>query len=174
MLSSPHTTLRPLEPTDLPFLLRLENDPMLWDAGDTRIPYSRYALEQYIERAAVEDIWTARQARFIIGTGPDSSHARGVIDLFDLSPAHRRAAVGIALLPEARGQGLGRAALTLLCDYAATALQLHQLHAAVAADNAASLRLFRGIGFETVGTRPQWLLGLGGRWLDVVEVYRRL
>ena len=56
----------------------------------------------------------------------------------------------------------------------AAALHLHQLYAAVAADNSASLRLFRGGGFETIGTRPRWLLGLGGRWIDVVELQRLL
>ena len=174
MLSSSCVHLRPLEPDDLAFLVRLENDPALWDAGDMRVPYSRYALEQYIERAAVEDIYTVRQARFVIARAQPPQGACGVIDLFDLVPAHRRAAIGIALLPEARGQGLGAKALGLLCHYAAAVLHLHQLHCCVATTNEASLRLFRGAGFTDVGVRRQWLLGLGGSWHDVVEMQRLL
>ncbi len=174
MLTGPRVRLRALEPTDIGFLMRLENDPALWDAGDTRVPYSRYALEQYIERAAVEDVFSVRQARFVIGTEAEGRRPVGVIDLFDLLPAHRRAAVGIALLPEARGQGLGTEALHLFCEWAAAALHLHQLHCAVATDNTASLSLFRSAGFIEIGTRPQWMLGIGGRWHDVVELQRLL
>ena len=172
MLTGPRVTLRALEPSDLAFLVRLENDPALWDAGDTRVPYSRHALEQYIERAAVEDVWAVRQVRFVIGTGLDGMRAAGVLDLFDLAPGHRRATVGIALLPEARGQGLAFEALDLLSAYAAAALHLHQLHCGVAADNAPSLRLFRAAGYEQIGTRRQWLLGLDAQWHDVVEFQR--
>ena len=174
MLTGPRVTLRALEPSDLAFLVRLENDPTLWDAGDTRVPYSRYSLEQYIERAGVEDAWAVRQVRFVIGTGTDGARPTGVLDLFDLSPSHRRAAVGIALLPEGRGQGLAAEALGLLHTYAADALHLHQLYCAVATTNAASLRLFRTADYAEVGTRQQWLLGLGGEWLDVVEFQRLL
>ncbi|MBC7448514.1 MAG: GNAT family N-acetyltransferase [Hymenobacteraceae bacterium] len=174
MLTGSHVTLRALEPADLPFLLRLENDPTLWDAGDTRVPYSRHALEQYIERAAVEDVWAVRQVRFVIGTGADGTRPAGVLDLYDLAPAHRRAAVGIALLPAARGQGLASEALALLCEYAAAALHLHQLYCAIATDNPASLRLFRAAGFTEIGLRREWLLGLHGRWLDVIEFQRLL
>lgn len=170
VLSNPRVCLRALEPEDLGFLARLENDPTLWDAGDTRVPYSRYALQQYIERAAVEDLYSVRQTRFIIGAAPTGAQALGVLDLFDLVPAHRRAAVGIALLPEARGQGMGKAALEILIAYARDILHLHQLHCAVAAGNMASLRLFRGAGFTEIGTRRQWLLTYGGQWEDAVEL----
>jgi diamine N-acetyltransferase len=174
MLTGSRVTLRALEPADIGFLMRLENDPTLWDAGDTRVPYSRYALEQYIERAAIEDVYAIRQARFVIGTEAEGRRAVGVIDLFDLLPAHRRAAVGIALLPEARGLGLGTETLRLFCDWAANAVHLHQLHCSVVTDNTASLRLFRGAGFSEIGVRPEWMLGLGGRWHDVVELQKLL
>ncbi|MBC7447593.1 MAG: GNAT family N-acetyltransferase [Hymenobacteraceae bacterium] len=174
MLTGPRVTLRALEPTDIGFLLRLENDPALWDAGDTRVPYSRYALEQYIERAAVEDLWAVRQVRFVMGTGPQGARAAGVLDVFDVAPGHRRAAVGIALLPEARGQGIATEALDLLHTYATTALHLHQLYCGVAATNAASLRLFRRAGYTEIGIRRHWLLEIGGAWGDVVEFQRIL
>ncbi len=174
MLTGPRVTLRALEPADLNFLVRLENDPALWDTGETRVPYSRHALEQYIERAAVEDIWSVRQVRFVIGEGAAGGQPSGVLDLFDLAPGHRRAGVGIALLPQARGRGLAAEALDLLHEYAAAALHLHQLHCAVAADNAPSLRLFRAEGYAEIGTRRQWLLGIGGQWHDVIEFQRLL
>ena len=40
--------LRPLEPEDLDWLYSIENDTALWDTSNTDIPYSRYALRQYI------------------------------------------------------------------------------------------------------------------------------
>ena len=89
-------------------------------------------------------------------------------------PAHRRAAVGIALLPEARGQRLAAEALGLLHHYAAAALHLHQLHCGVVVGNTASMRLFRSAGYAEIGVRRQWMLGIGGEWDDVVEFQRLL
>ncbi len=174
MLSGPRIQLRALEPGDLNFLARLENDPALWDAGDTRVPYSRHALELYIERASTEDFYAVRQIRLVMADGRWPDRAFGVIDLFDFSPANRRAAVGVALLPVARGQGYGREALNLLMTYAHDVLHLHQLHCAVAAPNTASLALFRGAGFVEIGVRREWLLAQGGIWQDVVELQRLL
>ena len=40
----PAVRLRALEPEDLDFLYRIENDEALWDCGTTNLPYSRQVL----------------------------------------------------------------------------------------------------------------------------------
>ena len=44
-------SLRALEPEDLDLIYRIENDPDFWRHGSTTVPYSRYALRQYMESA---------------------------------------------------------------------------------------------------------------------------
>ena len=48
LLESAIIRLRAPEPEDLELLYKWENDTSLWLAGNTRAPYSRFQLKQYI------------------------------------------------------------------------------------------------------------------------------
>ncbi|KAA9338622.1 GNAT family N-acetyltransferase [Hymenobacter busanensis] len=168
MLKSADVTLRALEDTDLKFLYDLENDAEVWGIGsDTLTPISRYNLRRYLENAAA-DFYEVRQLRLVICAVADN-RAVGTVDVFDFQPHHRRAAVGIMVARAERQRGYAVAALQVLCEYAQYTLQLHQLHCTVAANNTASLRLFRAAGFRRVGVRRHWLRTAAG-WLDAVEL----
>lgn len=158
--------LRALEPDDLEFLYALENDPAIWGVSDTLAPVSRHALRRYLEHATA-DFYVVRQLRLVITT-EIGSPAVGVVDLFDYDPLHQRAGVGITILGSERRRGYARQALELLKKYARNVLRLHQIYATVAADNSASLRLFRTAGFRRMGVRREWLRTAGG-WADAVE-----
>ncbi|MFD0862301.1 GNAT family N-acetyltransferase [Sungkyunkwania multivorans] len=146
--------LRALEPTDLDFLYRLENDESIWELGDTRTPYSKFVLKQYLENAH-RSIYEAKQLRLTICKGDEQL---GFIDLFDFDAIHKRAGVAI-IIAEAkeRQKGYGAEALRLLCDYAFSNFDLHQLYANIAEDNLASIKLFTSLGFEQAGVRRDWL-----------------
>ncbi len=73
---------------------------------------------------------------------------------------------------EHRGAGAGAALLAALAE-AARARDLHKLTAKVFAGNGASLKLFAGAGFRTVGTHLRHGQ-LDGEWLDVVVLERSL
>ncbi|MDR1654329.1 MAG: GNAT family N-acetyltransferase, partial [Prevotellaceae bacterium] len=62
LLHSENIILRAVEPSDLEQLYLWENDPQLWTAGNTRNPYSRYALKQYIADFQ-KDIYESKQLR---------------------------------------------------------------------------------------------------------------
>ena len=51
MLEGSNILLRAVEPDDLDFLYRCENDTSVWRYGTTTAPYSRFTLKQYIEEA---------------------------------------------------------------------------------------------------------------------------
>ena len=68
LLSNDRVRLRALEPEDLELLYRWENDPELWEVGNTLAPYSRYILKEYI----------AGSDRSIYETPPTSLHDRGL------------------------------------------------------------------------------------------------
>ena len=64
--------LRAMEPEDLDWLYKIENDTTLWNVGATNVPYSRYALHDYIANAA-NDIYIDKQVRLIIDDGQAAS-----------------------------------------------------------------------------------------------------
>lgn len=162
-------TLRALEPDDLDFLYQLENDPDLWAVSDAVVgPVSRHALREYLRQGSAS-LAEAGQLRLIITD--ESGQAVGALDLFDYSTLHQRAGVGLAVLAAARRRGHAQAALAALLSYARHTLRLHQLYCTIAADNAASLRLFRRAGFRRVGLRRDWLRGgEPAGWRDAVEM----
>jgi diamine N-acetyltransferase len=154
-LKGTNINLRALEPDDLEFLYELENNPEIWEVSGTTTPYSRHMLQRYLEHAH-RDIYEVKQLRLTI-SDPDND-AKGFIDLFDFDPRHRRAGLGIVILQEKdRNKGIGAEAITLMCEYAFTILDLHQIYAHVLEDNGASIRLFQKLGFENTGTRRDWI-----------------
>ena len=165
ILKGENIYLRALETEDLNFLYRLENDTNLWEISGTVTPYSRQVLKIYLENAH-RDIYDVKQLRMAICREDDM--AIGLIDLFDFDPRHRRAGLGIVVSDEeSRNKGVGTEAIKLLCHYAFTVLDLHQVYANVAADNQGSIRLFKKLGFVAAGTKRDWLL-FGGAFKDEV------
>ena len=151
--------LRAPEPEDLELLYTWENDQNIWQVSNTLVPFSRHILKKYLDNAHL-DIYQAKQLRLMIdrGIGDDRQETVGAIDLFDFDPFHLRAGVGILIYNDKnKNQGLATAALKELISYAFSSLQLHQLYCNVASDNQASIRVFRKVGFEIVGTKKEWL-----------------
>ena len=168
MLENDSIVLRAVEPDDIDFLYNCENNTQLWRYGTTMVPYSRFAIKQYITDTQ-NDIFLDRQLRLIICVKPDRNPV-GTIDLFDFDPYHQRAAVGIAIVSdENRRQGYASQSLGLLIDYCFDFLHLHQLHCSVAIDNAASLHVFEKAGFEQCGLRKDWLKATNG-YVDEIEL----
>ena len=154
-LQSETLLLRAPEPSDLDYLFHVENDTRLWMVSACKVPYSRYLLQQYIE-TNTHDLYADKQARLMI-EHRTAGQPVGVVDLFDFSPADRRAEVGIVIDRLNRGKGYGREALALLCDYAEHLLDLHQLYAYVLEDNAPAQRLFVSCGFKRVAVLHDWV-----------------
>ncbi|PQJ19881.1 GNAT family N-acetyltransferase, partial [Tenacibaculum sp. SG-28] len=84
-----------------------------------------------------------------------------MIDLFDFSPKHKRAGIGILITPEYQGKGFASEALDLLIPYSFEHLDLHQLYANVSADNTASLSLFKKKNFLPIGIKKDWIFSKG-------------
>lgn len=153
--------LTALEPEDLELLYTIENDEELWCVSNTNVPYSRYDLREYIS-GQKHDIYSDKQLRLVIRT--DDS-AVGLIDLFEFSPQHRRAEMGMAILRRERGKGYAEKAIRLLQQYCRETLGLRQLYSIVPSDNEPSLAMLRSTGFEEVALLRSWLHTLSG-WRD--------
>jgi diamine N-acetyltransferase len=80
LLSTVRIRLRALEPEDLDFLYRWENDDRLWAFGSTLTPFSKFVLRQYIENSG-QDLYEAKQLRLVIVENATNMPI-GTIDLY--------------------------------------------------------------------------------------------
>ncbi len=168
MLSNERISLRAMEPEDLDFLYRWENDDRLWAFGSTLAPFSRYVLRQYIENAS-QDLYEAKQLRLMIVDNATKTPI-GTIDLYDFDPFHLRAGIGILIDGEHQQQGFAREALILLKGYAFNFFKMNQLYAYIPAMNIASQHVFRRCGFNESGLLRKWNKASEG--LEDVYVYQ--
>ncbi len=154
-LKGKNISLRALEKSDLDFLYRLENDTEIWEVSGTITPYSRGVLKLYLEYSH-RDIYEVKQLRLAICN--KKNVAIGLIDLYDFDPKNKKAGLGVIVADKKdRNKGIGREAITLLCEYAFSTLGLHQIYANILQDNEASIKLFQNMGFEKIGVKKDWI-----------------
>lgn len=156
ILNGKHLNLRALEPEDLEFLFKIENNESFWEVSHTQAPFSKFILKQYLENAHL-DIYEAKQLRLIIEEHKSNSSI-GTIDLFDFNPQHKRAGIGILIHPDYQQKGYASEALQILINYCFTHLQLHQLYANITTNNKNSIRLFTKHDFKEIGIKKDWIL----------------
>lgn len=145
--------LRAVEPGDVDALFALERVEDVRRVSWGECPVSRQLIWEYVSNYTA-DICRDRQIRLV---AVDAKGAFiGAVDVTDYDPVNRRAMLGIALFPECRGRGLGRATMDKAIDFCRR-LNLRQLAAMVAIDNEPSMRLFASAGFERAGTLKKWL-----------------
>lgn len=169
-LQSSRLRLRAPELEDLDYLIHVENDTREWMVSACKVPYSRFQLKQYIETNA-HDLYVDKQLRLMI-EHKETGSLVGVIDLFDFSPANRRAEMGLIIDRKFRGQAFGREALAMLCDYAEHVLDLHQLYAYILEENSAACRLYESSGFDLVVTLADWVCW--DREYKAVSLFQRI
>jgi diamine N-acetyltransferase len=161
-LKGKKVALRALEPHDLENLYKWENCTEIWHVSDTIAPYSRYILQEYIEKAP-KDIYENRQLRLIAETvDGDAAVAVGMVDLYDFDPYHNRAALGIYVDSSYQRSGLGCDVVEVIANYAFNYLHLKMLYCYIGADNERSIQFFKKCGFEVCGVIKDWLRGVNG------------
>ena len=85
----------------------------------------------------------------------------GSAGLHPTGPALRRRhamMLGISVARAAQGQGVGKALMQALCDYADRWAQVLLIELQVYADNARAIALYRRFGFEIEGRHPAYAL----------------
>ena len=150
----PPVRLRAIEPEDLDLLYKIENDVELWGIGNTNVPYSRYALHDYVANSS-EDIYVDRQAR-LMAENYDRDVV-GIVDIVNFEPQHMRAEVGIVIEKNFRRKGYACSALKQVAAYSLNVLHLHQLYVIVDINNTPSVKLFEKMGYEIKSELEDWL-----------------
>jgi diamine N-acetyltransferase len=160
--------LRAVEPGDVDFIYRMENDPTIWHVGNTVVPFSRFQIEQYA-LTSQHNIYAEKQLRLMIELKEPSLKGKiiGAIDLYDFDPLHKRAGIGILITHEEREKGFASESLNLLIRYSFEILMLHQLFCFISPENIHSLHLFEKHGFVQCGVKKEWRLK-EGKWTDEI------
>src|ERR1700712_4355349 len=132
MPATPNVSLRPRTDADLDVLFAIAADLDTWEERNPEAP-----------RPLTRDQFDARTARTADSDPED--RVSFVVDLdgtavggaslfnFDLFAGHAEA--GISLLPDARGHGIGTAAITLLVEFAFVRRNLRRVHLQAIASN---------------------------------------
>ncbi|MDD5571994.1 MAG: GNAT family protein [Bacteroidales bacterium] len=156
--------LRAMEPSDIDFLYKLENDTSVWNISNTIAPFSKFLLEEFVTIAHA-DIYTTKQLRMMIDI-LETSKTIGCIDLFDFDANNQRAGIGLIISDTSeRKKGYASESLEMTIKYSFDTLNLHQLYCNILSDNLPSLNLFKKFGFEIIGLKKQWIR-CGNKWED--------
>lgn len=157
MIKNDKIVLRALEPADADLLYKWENQMELWQVSNTLTPFSRHQILTYINQISL-DIYQTKQLRLMIDVIRGEKHESiGMIDLFDFDPYHSRGGIGVMIYSPERGKGHAREAVSLFTGYAFKHLGLHQVYCDISEDNAASIKLFKSLGFEFAGRKKEWI-----------------
>ncbi len=169
LLENETVRLRAVEPEDLDRLYAWENNPDLWEVGNTRQPYSRFLLKQYIVDSD-KDIYENKQLRLMM-VSKTTGETVGTVDLFDFDLHNSRVALGLFVDSAFQGKGYAKAALHLVEDYVFNFLKLHQLYCHIAETNTASRRMFEKEGYEVNGFLKNWIRSIDG--FENIIVFQR-
>jgi RimJ/RimL family protein N-acetyltransferase len=155
-MSLPFTVaLRGETDDDEDVLFRIWSDLDTWEQRSPAAP-APLTRESFRQRRAKDDY--AGDADFVITV--DGAPV-GRCTLFHEDRLARHGEVGIALLPEARGRGVGTAALAQLVEFAFVRRNLRRLYLRALSSNAAGLAAYRKVGFVEEGRHREhcWVRG---------------
>ena len=120
-------------------------------------PLTRAMFDEGITRAAASD--TSKQnAAFVVDV---DGAAVGRASLFGFDSLARHAEAGISLVPEARGRGVGTAAILQLVEFGFVRRNLRRIHLQAIASNTGALRSYEKAGFVVEGRLREhaWVRG---------------
>ena len=167
MPETPDVSLRPRTDADLDLLFEIAADLDTWEERNPQAP-----------RPLTRDRFDARLARVADSDAPGGAVslvidvdgvAVGGASLFDFDFLARHAEAGISLVQNARGRGIGTAAIIQLVEFGFVRHNLRRIHLQAIASNIAAIRAYEKAGFAIEGRQRQhaWVRG---RYEDIVRM----
>jgi len=157
MSPRPAITLRARTDTDLDALFSIASDLDTWEERNPGRPV-----------APTRDAWLARLTAREADPGGNMSFvidvdgaAVGTVGVFGIDDVAQHGEVGIALIPSARGKGIGTEAMLRILEFAFVRGNLRRVHLEVIASNAAAIRSYEKAGFVVEGRQREhaWVRG---------------
>jgi RimJ/RimL family protein N-acetyltransferase len=161
MSGLPTVSLRARTDDDLDVLYSIAAELDTWEERNPGppAPLTRMRFDARLATHAAED-----GVAFVIDV---DGAAVGSASLFDFDSFAGHAEAGIALVPGARGRGIGTTAIAQLVEFGFVRRNLRRIHLQAIASNVAAIRAYQKVGFEIEGRRRQhaWVRG---RYEDIV------
>jgi [ribosomal protein S5]-alanine N-acetyltransferase len=157
--------LRPIEEADLDHLRRLAVDREA--VGE--FEWTGFSNPQGARRRWEKDGWIDPEHTWLAVARGNGAFA-GIVTWRDRSLGNGKATryeLGIVLLPDHRGHGVGTRAQQLLVDYLFETTPVHRLEALTETENLAEQRVLEKLGFRREGVLREAFFR-GGRWRDSV------
>ncbi|KXC04474.1 GNAT family N-acetyltransferase [Microbacterium hominis] len=158
MPHAPLVTLRARTAADVDALYRLNADLETWEerTPSRPSPLIRSAFEKRLTDTASGP--GTRSIEFVIDVG---GAAVGSVSLFGFDDLARHAEIGIAVLAEHRGRGIGSAALAKMVAFAFVRCNLRRVHLQAISSNVGAIRVYEKAGFEVEGRLREhaWVRG---------------
>lgn len=160
----PAVTLRACTDDDLDLLFGISADLDTWEerGPDAPAPLTRAQWDARPAATAGHD--PADTARFVVEA---DGAAVGSAALFGHDWLARHAEASIALAPEARGRGIGPAAMLQLVEFGFVRRNLRRIHLQAVGSNTAAIRAYEKAGFVVEG-RLREHAWVRGRYEDMV------
>jgi RimJ/RimL family protein N-acetyltransferase len=157
MSEAPNVSLRARTDEDLDVLFRIAADLDTYEERNpwAPAPLTRQRFDARLARAAEahdDDV------AFVVDV---DGAAVGNASLFGFDSLAHHAEAGISLVPEARGRGIGTAAIVQLVTFGFVRRNLHRIHLQAIASNVGALRAYERAGFVVEGRLREhaWVRG---------------
>jgi len=168
----PAVTLRPVTEADLPALRRFFVEPEALGVHE----WSGFSDAGFLDRRLRENGFLGPDGGWLVVVVEANDSRAGIVTWSKTRHAKNDASwcwnIGIALLPEHRGRGLGTQAQALLVTYLFETTAAVRLEAGTDVDNVAEQRALEKVGFARDGILRSAAFQ-AGQWRDVV-LYSRL
>jgi RimJ/RimL family protein N-acetyltransferase len=159
MSDVPNVALRARTNDDLDVLFSIAADLNTWEERNPSAPAprTRERFDALLARAAESDA-PEDTVTFVVAV---DGTAVGSASLFEFDSFARHAEAGISLVPEARGRGIGTAAIAQLVEFGFVRRNLRRIHLQAIASNTGAIRAYEKAGFVVEGRQRQhaWVRG---------------
>jgi RimJ/RimL family protein N-acetyltransferase len=157
MSELPTVSLRARTPDDLDVLFSIAADLATWEERNPSAP-APLTRERFDARLAAPGNTSEDTVNFVVDV---DGVAVGSASLFAYDSFAHHAEVGISLVREARGRGIGTAAIVQLVEFGFVRRNLRRIHLQAIASNAGAIRAYEKAGFVIEGRQRQhaWVRG---------------
>jgi RimJ/RimL family protein N-acetyltransferase len=159
MSEMPTVSLRTRTVDDHDVLFRIAAELDTWEerGPGPPAPLTRERFDARLARAADSDT-NDDPVTFVVEV---DGTAVGNASLFEFDSFARHAEAGISLVPEARGRGIGTAAIVQLVEFGFVRRNLRRIHLQAIASNSGAIRAYEKAGFVVEGRQRQhaWVRG---------------
>jgi ribosomal protein S18 acetylase RimI-like enzyme len=160
-------TIRPARVDDAPVLAQAEREIAATPGFLVSLP-AELTDDRFVQKIAALD--AADNGRFLVAESAGQLVGHGMLDPLPLAAVRHVVHLTLAVHPGWQGQGVGRALLESLIDWARSAPALEKIELNVRSSNTAAESLYRKLGFTPIGRWQRRVQIAPGQYVDDIAM----